>query len=128
MITVSYEEFKHMIEVQVETTIKNRNYQKDWRISMARAVHNGWDFVKIGNSYQYKESGVIAEILILEDTSDETKYEFKVKVLKSNFKAIPKQFTIYHTKTENGYYNDMIQIYEEDEYYFPNGYPFIFEE
>lgn len=35
MITVSYEEFKHMIEVQVETTIKNRNYQKDRRIRLA---------------------------------------------------------------------------------------------
>lgn len=35
MITVSYEEFKHMIEVQVETTIKNVNYQKNRRIKLA---------------------------------------------------------------------------------------------
>ena len=44
MITVSYEEFKHMIEVQVETTIKNVNYQKNRRIKLAiDMLENGLD-------------------------------------------------------------------------------------
>lgn len=95
---------------------------------MARAVKNGWDFVKVGGVYQYKESGWIAEVEIIEDNSTDEAYEFKLRVLKSNTKAIPRQFEIHHTKRDNGYYNDMVQLYEHEEYWSPNGYPFIFEE
>ena len=83
---------------------------------MARAVHNGWDFVKVGKIYQYKEGGIVAMIQILEDRSNEKEYNFKVEVQKST-EMIPRQFEIFHTKEMNGYYNDMLQIYEEEEYW-----------
>ena len=82
---------------------------------MARAVHNGWDFVKVGKTYQCKESGVISIIQILEDNSNEKNYNFKVEVQKST-NLIPREFEIFHSKEGNGYYNDMIQVYEEEEY------------
>jgi len=84
---------------------------------MARAINNGWDFIRVWNTYQYKEDWFIAELIILEDNSNSDYYSFKVKVLNSNDK--PQQnwlFEVMHTKKENWYYSGMSQFYEVPEY------------
>lgn len=84
---------------------------------MARAVNNGWDFVKVGKSYQYKEDWMIAMVTILEDNSDEGNYRFKLRVDKSNVEPPQNgEFEIGHDKTFNGIYSGMIQLYENVEY------------
>jgi hypothetical protein len=84
---------------------------------MARANNNGWDFVKVGKTYQYKEDGFIAMVTILEDNSDEKYYRFKIRVEKSNF--MPPQngeFEISHIKDLGGVYSGMLQLYETEAY------------
>lgn len=39
---------------------------------MARANNGGWDFIKVGQQYQYKEDGIIAIVTVLEDNSTPT--------------------------------------------------------
>lgn len=94
---------------------------------MGTAHNNGWDFVKVGSIYQYKEDSCICRIEILEDLSNNEYYEFIVKVLESNWKFENTKFHISHSKDFTGYYNGMLNIYEQDEYYFPKGYPYNFE-
>lgn len=84
---------------------------------MARAVNNGWDFVKVGKSYQYKEDWFIAIVTILEDNSDKENYRFKLRVEKATEEPPQNgEFEISHDKTFNGIYSGMIQLYETDEY------------
>lgn len=82
---------------------------------MSRAPNGGWDFVKVGNEYQYKEDGFIATVLILEDTSTPEEYRFKLQVLESNYPAPDDSFNISHAK-KCGYWNDMKQFYEKPKY------------
>ena len=85
---------------------------------MARANNNGWDFVKAGESYQYKEDCFIAMVTVLEDNSDDEYYRFKLQVEKSS--DPPPQngvFEIINTKTDTGYYSGMLQLYERPEYH-----------
>ncbi len=85
---------------------------------MARAYNNGWDFVKKGNKYQYKEDGLIAEVRILEDNSNETHYSFLIEIAQSNFDMSDNsKFEVDHIKENAGYYSGMIQFYEHPEYY-----------
>jgi len=87
---------------------------------MARANNGGWDFVKVGETYQYKEDGFLAWVKILEDLSDNEYYQFKLQVEKSNYE--PPQngvFTISNIKGDHGYYSGMLQFYEQGEYSFP---------
>lgn len=84
---------------------------------MARANNSGWDFVKEGNIYQYKEEGCIAMVKIIREYSDNDKYQFDVVVLASdgNFPA-GRQFSVMHTKNPGGYWNEMPQFYSDIEY------------
>jgi len=80
----------------------------------------GWDFVKVGGEYQYKEDSFLAMIEILEDNSDDEAYKFKVKVKKSNYSdMMDREFTVSGSKTFKGVYSGMIQIYKEPVYYHP---------
>ena len=84
---------------------------------MARAINGGWDFVKVGKMYQYKEDWFIAIVTILEDNSDEEFYRFKLQVEKSS--GDPPQngvFEIEHIKKLPGIYSGMLQLYEFPEY------------
>ena len=84
---------------------------------MSRAVNNGWDFVKVGKQYQYKEDWFIAMVTILEDNSDEGNYRFKLRVDKATEQPPQNgEFEIMHDKTFNGVYSGMIQLYETEEY------------
>jgi hypothetical protein len=86
---------------------------------MARANNHGWDFVKVGKTYQYKEyPPLLAIVTILKDNSTEDEYRFRLRVEKSNLKEeyTPKEFNISSPKDLNGYYNNMIQLYENEEY------------
>lgn len=96
---------------------------------MARG-NEGWDFVKVGEIYQYKEDGMICMVRVLEDTSDEEWYKFQVKILASNQDHAGSVFIVAHNKTVSGYYSGMSQFYETPEYLpMPLGTPWpYFEE
>jgi hypothetical protein len=84
---------------------------------MARANNNGWDFIKVGGEYQYKEDHFIGMVKVLEDNSDDEMYRFKIQVLKANCKDIgPEPFDVSHAKDPSGYYSGMLQFYETLEY------------
>ncbi len=90
---------------------------------MARPNENGWDFVKVGETYQYKEEIMpwlvfIGEVKILEDNSNEKEYSFKLKVLKSNMPPFQQDgfFDVSHVKDIPGIYSGMPQFYEGTEY------------
>ena len=90
---------------------------------MARANNGGWDFVKVGGTYQYKEetfpmSSFIAMVKILEDNSTEDAYEFKLQVEESNVDPPTENgiFDVGYTKKSDGYYSGMPQFYELPEY------------
>lgn len=82
---------------------------------MARG-NEGWGFVKVGETYQYKEDWWIARIKILEDNSTPEQYSFKVQVIEATESIGSDIFEVGHSKTEKGYYSGMAQIYEQDEY------------
>ena len=101
---------------------------------MARAADNkgrGWDFLKVGKVYQYKEGPLVAMVEVLEDNSDEDFYRFKIVAKKAAYN-IAATFVVTHNKRFHGYWSDMPQFYPEghEEYVMlPIGtpYPFIFE-
>ena len=90
---------------------------------MARPENNGWDFVKVGEVYQYKEEvgasiggAVIAMVKILEDNSDDNWYCFTVQITEGK-SALDifgsKPFPVAHEKNIGGIYSGMPQFYEE---------------
>jgi len=86
---------------------------------MSRGINNGWDFVKVGETYQYKEDGWISMVKVLKDNSTDKEYNFKLQVEKSSWDipGLPKQFTLSHSKSINGVYSGMSQLYEKEEYF-----------
>jgi hypothetical protein len=86
---------------------------------MARANNGGWDFVKVGKTYQYKEDSFIAIVKVLEDTSDDKNYRFKLQVEKATFEPPTEDgiFEISHDKDPGGYWSGMLQFYENEEYF-----------
>jgi hypothetical protein len=86
---------------------------------MARANDYGWDFVKEGKTYQYKEWPLLAMVTILEDNSTKDEYRFKLRVEKSNLNEeyTPLEFIVTSSKDDKGYYNNMMQFYENEEYF-----------
>ena len=85
---------------------------------MARSEDGGWDFIKVGNTYQYKEemgigSAVIAMVEIIEDNSGDAFYSFVVKRVKGGKEFGDKPFAVSHRKNIGGIYSGMPQFYEE---------------
>ncbi len=87
---------------------------------MATANKKGWDFIKVGNTYQYKEDGFIASVTVLEDNSTDEKYQFKLQINESTDVPPSKDgvFEIEHVKDFDGYYSGMMNLYEREEYRF----------
>lgn len=87
---------------------------------MARANNNGWDFVEVGKSYQYKEDWLIAEVTILEDNSTDDEYIFKIRFDKANMELSKNGedvvIDITNIKNATGYYSGMVQFYDTQEY------------
>ena len=91
---------------------------------MARPNNSGWDFIKVGKIYQYREeweidSVLIAMVEILEDHSNDEFYEFRVKPLMGTEELRetgPGSFTIKHVKSVLEVYSGMPQFYENEEY------------
>lgn len=86
---------------------------------MSRGVNNGWDFVKVGETYQYKEDWFIAMVKVLEDNSDSDSYRFTLQVEKATCDPSFCDngiFEISHNKNFNGVYSGMNQIYETEAY------------
>jgi len=82
---------------------------------MSRGANGGWDFIKVGGVYQYKESPFIGMVEILEDNSDDEYYSFKVQAVEGNM-AIPEPFTVSLLKSNNAIWHEMCQFYEVPEY------------
>jgi hypothetical protein len=87
---------------------------------MATADNGGWDFVKEGKTYQYKQGDLVGRIKVLEDNSTDTTYIFKVVVEKATKKPIEVEFPINHKKDLNDAWvennqADMMQIYPKSE-------------
>ena len=86
---------------------------------MARPENNGWDFVKVGGVYQYKEEGigigsaVVAMVEILGDNSSDEFYDFTVKRVKGGKEFGDMPFGVSHKKNIGGIYSGMPQFYEE---------------
>jgi len=98
---------------------------------MARANNGGWDFVKVGGTYQVKEDHAIYGIRVLEDKSTSNEYIFVVCPTYSNVKIKNEPFVISSPKNLTGMFSGMLQIYEHEEYMpLPIGtpWPFIFPE
>ena len=86
---------------------------------MARGTStDNWDFVKVGETYQYKEDSWIAMVKVLEDNSTEEAYKFQLQIEKSNWPSNgePKEFTLFHNKKFDGIYTGMAQLYKSPEY------------
>lgn len=85
---------------------------------MARSINGGWDFLEVGNQYQYKEEGWIAMVTVLENHSDKDKYEFLVRVEKSttNLGFENDTFTVMSKKELPGIWPGMSQFYEHEAY------------
>jgi glutamate synthase domain-containing protein 1 len=91
---------------------------KTLKIKMSRSINNGWDFLEVGETYQYKESSFIAMVTIMADTSDDEMYEFDLRIEESNYDPPQNgRFTITSSKENHGVYSGMLQFYEEPEYY-----------
>ena len=85
---------------------------------MSRANNNGWDFVKVGGSYQYKEGGFIAMVTVVEDNSDDDYYRFTLRVDKATFTPPDNgEFEISHIKNLDGVYSGRSQLYEDEAYF-----------
>ena len=94
---------------------------------MATIHNNGWDFVKEGETYQYKEGGLIGMVKILENKSTDEEYRFLIKFLKSTFDVGEDPITISGTKRIDGHYSGMCNFYEHEEYWVRE-YKYIYEE
>jgi len=79
---------------------------------MSTAQNNGWDFVKIGETYQYKEGSFIAMISIIEDNSDEENYRFTIKILEANREPLLIICDIFSQKKISFGYPGMCLIYK----------------
>jgi hypothetical protein len=86
---------------------------------MAIANNRGWDFVKVGCIYQYKESPMLATVKVLEDNSTDEEYRFTFQVEECNLSGnFPDSFEVSHIKNLDGCYSGMMHIYESPEYTF----------
>lgn len=83
---------------------------------MAVGNEHGWDFVKVGHTYQYKEDRWIAEVTILADNSTDEEYRFDVLVDKATEDYETPEFKISWMKNFTGYFSGMINLYENPEY------------
>jgi len=96
---------------------------------MARGNNNGWDFIKTGELYQYKESHAILVVEVLKDYSTDSEYSFLLKPIASTV-DLSEEFIVTHNKKSTGAYNGQVQLYETPEYLMmPIGssYPFIYD-
>lgn len=87
---------------------------------MSRAPNNGWDFIKVGGTYQYKEDWFIAMVKVLEDKSDGEYYRFVLRFEKAThypFFAENGVCEISHVKQMDGIYSGMLQLYETEAYH-----------
>ena len=92
---------------------------------MSRAPE-GWDFVKVGGIYQYKEDWFIGIVEVLEDNSTDEYYSFKLNVLQSTHEL--SIFDVSYKKEEKGYYSGMSQFYDYPEYVMlPLGTPWKYD-
>ena len=98
---------------------------------MARANKNGWDFIKVGGIYQYREDSFIGIVKVIKDNSDDDSYGFTLQVLMATHDWISDEpFGITCAKDLGGTYSGALQFYEIPEYcMLPIGtpYPFIYQ-
>ena len=95
---------------------------------MSRANDGGWDFVKVGEVYQYKEDWLVGMFEVIEISSDEEFYGFKLRPLLTNTNIGKDSFDISHSKDPGGMWSGMQQLYETPEYInLPIGTPWKYD-
>ncbi|HPH21862.1 MAG TPA: hypothetical protein PLE32_23895 [Haliscomenobacter sp.] len=86
---------------------------------MARPNNGGWDFIKVGGSYQYYEAGAVFMVTVLQDLSTPSLYEFLIRIDKAERDLGPTdsspQVKISHDK-KDGVYGGMSQFFETERY------------
>jgi len=83
---------------------------------MARANNGGWDFVKVGGIYQYKEEWLIGMFEVIQDKSNVEFYEFELRPLLTNVDIGENTFNISHVRNPGVYWSGMQQLYKDPEY------------
>lgn len=68
---------------------------------MITATNNGWDFIKVGNTYQYKDDWFVANVTILSDLSNEYNYIFIVKINEANIEQYEEKNILEIVNTKN---------------------------
>ena len=77
----------------------------------------GWDFVQVGQTYQFKEEHLIAMVKVMEDNSSFKEYRFKLRVEKANYPPPQNgEFKISQIMDSDTYYSGMSQIFENEVY------------
>ena len=77
---------------------------------MASAQNHGWDFLKVGETYQYKEGKFIAMVQIDEDNSTDDSYQFVIEILKATYKPAKQRFEISCIKSIDFGYPGMVHF------------------
>jgi len=61
---------------------------------MASAQDHGWNFLNVGENYQYKEGKFIAMVQIVEDNSTDDFYQFVSEILEAIYEPAKQRFQI----------------------------------
>jgi len=75
---------------------------------MERPYEGGWDFIKAGEVYQYKEGGFIAMVTVLEVKSDDAYYVFIIRIEKATYKPAREIYDITASKSDHVGYPGMV--------------------
>ena len=83
---------------------------------MASAHDHGWNFLKVGETYQYKEGKFVAMVLIVEDNSTDDLYQFVIEILEATFKPANLRFEISCIKAIDFGYPVMVHSFDKIEF------------
>jgi hypothetical protein len=83
---------------------------------MASAQDNGWNFLNVGETYQYKEGKFIAIVQIVEDNSSDDFYQFVIEILEATSKLAKLRFEISCIKSIDFGYPGMVHYFDKIEF------------
>ena len=75
---------------------------------MERPYESGWDFIKAGEEYQYKEGGFIAMVTVLEVKSDDAYSIFIIRIEKATYKPAREIYEITASRSHHIGYPGMV--------------------
>ena len=83
---------------------------------MASAQDHGWDFLKVGETYQYKQGKFIAMVQIADDNSTDDFYQFVIEILEATYKPAKLRFEISCIKSIDFGYPGMVYFFDKIEF------------